>query len=311
MMSDLFQSFDHRLFRRCGLDVAFLRLDRIDPLISGNKWFKLQPLLERANPLKPVLSFGGAYSNHLHALARFGRQHGIDTFGVVRGESGPTATLRDAQHWGMRLHFIDRQSYRDLRAVDVEQSAEIINELHRIFGDFDTLPEGGATQEALKACSKIWSLTPPNYRPDRVIVSVGTGTTLAGLALGAPADVKIEGVAAVSDASYLIGEVEGLLSGHRLRPGVEWSLQPGVPLRFAKLNSELSGLWQRAADLGVVLDPVYTLRLLHQVLRKLLAGHYTPGERLLLIHTGGLQGLRGQQSRLNRLASAHCGPIPL
>jgi len=313
MSPEFLQPFDHSIFSRLGVEVAFLRLDLIDPLISGNKWFKLQPLLDRRNPKQPILSFGGAYSNHLHALARFGQQHGIKTYGVVRGEPRQTATLEDAQNWGMRLHFVGRQSYRDLRgdAAVADHSASILSELHRLYGDFYTLPEGGATKEALSGCSKIWSLLPTGYRPDRVLVSVGTGTTLAGLVLGAPEKCRVEGVAAIGEASYLVKAIEHQLIGRKLSPDVSWSLDAGVALRFAKLNSELSGLWHRVALLGIELDPVYTLRMLHYFLRKLHSDQYVRGEKLLLVHTGGLQGLRGQQQRLSHLASAHCGPMPL
>ncbi len=311
METALLQPFNHNLFERHRVQVDILRLDRIDPLISGNKWFKLQPLLERSEPLRPVLSFGGAYSNHLHALARFGQKHGIPTFGVVRGESKLTPTLEDAQNWGMRLHFLQRDQYRQLRERNNGDEPPILAQFAERFGRFDLLPEGGATDEAMVSCGRIWSLLPQEYSANRVLVGVGTGTTLAGMVLQAPANTQLEGVAAIAQFAYLQPQIDALLAGRTLNRQVSWRLVEGAPLGFAKVNAELSGLMLRAQALQLALDPVYTLRLLHSFIRRLLAGEFAPGERILLIHTGGLQGLRGQQQRLSRLASAHCGPIPL
>lgn len=311
MDTALLQPFDHPLFERHCVRVDILRLDRIDPLISGNKWFKLQPLLERSEPQRPVLSFGGAYSNHLHALARFGQKHRIPTFGIVRGESKLTPTLEDAQSWGMHLHFVQRDQYRQLRERNNDVEQPILAQFAERFGRFDLLPEGGATDEAMVSCGRIWSLLPQEYKADRVLVGVGTGTTLAGMVLQAPANTQLEGVAAIAQFAYLQPQIDALIAGRTLNRHVSWCLVEGAPLGFAKVNAELSGLLLRAQALQLALDPVYTLRLLHSFIRRVLAGEFAPGERILLIHTGGLQGLRGQQQRLSRLASAHCGPIPL
>ena len=311
MKSVLLDRFDHPLFDRHEVSVDVLRLDKIDPLISGNKWFKLQPLLIGRKVKRPILSFGGSYSNHLHALARFGQRYEIPTIGVVRGERKYTPTLEDAERWGMQLHFLDRDNYRAMRDSNSVQRSNVIRELTARFGRFDLIPEGGATGSALQGCAKIWGLVPDDYRPDRVIVSVGTGTTLAGLVLGAPAGTRLEGVAAITDFNYLRPAIGAVLSGRRLNPDVSWTLLPGVDLGFARLNAELAALWMAASQQNLELDPVYTLRMLHTLIRRLLKGEYKPGSRIMLVHTGGLQGLRGQQERLSRLASAHCGPIPL
>lgn len=311
MNSTLLQRFDHPLFARHNLSVDILRLDLIDPHISGNKWFKLLPLLPELRPGRPLLSFGGAYSNHLHALARFGQRYSIPTIGVVRGDPVETPTLLDAQRWGMQLHFIDRQSYRALRDEAAPQGKALMADLAERFGEVELIPEGGATDAALRGCSTLWSLLPEGYRVDRLLVGVGTGTTLAGLALGAPEGVQLEGFAAINDYRYLERSIESVLALHNCSPSVRWRLLPGSELGFAKLNLELAALWSAAAARGVELDPVYTLRTLHAFIRRLLAGEYRAGERILLVHTGGLQGLRGQQARLSRLASAHCGPMAL
>ena len=311
MIFELFERFEHALFDRHKVKVDILRLDRIDPLISGNKWFKLQPLLIGRTAKRPILSFGGCYSNHLHALARFGQRYEIPTIGVVRGERKYTPTLDDVERWGMQLHFLDRENYRAIRNSNFERRSNLIRELTARFGRFDLIPEGGATGTALQGCAKIWDLVPNDYRPDRVMVSVGTGTTLAGLVLGAPAGTRLEGIAAIADFNYLRPAVGAVLLGHRLNPDVSWTLLPGVDLGFGRLNAELAALWAAASHQNLELDPVYTLRMLHTLIRRLLKGEYKSGTRIMLVHTGGLQGLRGQQERLSRLASAHCGPIPL
>lgn len=311
MSTELLHNFDHPLFAQRGLSVDFLRLDRLDPFISGNKWFKLQPLLERSAPRRPILSFGGSYSNHLHALARFGQRYEIPTIGVVRGEQKLTPTLEDAQRWGMQLHFLDRQSYRDMRVLGSEQRAAVVRQLTARFGRFDLIPEGGATKEAISGCAKIWDLLPPEYQPDRVLVCVGTGTTLAGLVVGAPVGTRLEGVSAIADYAYLESDIGAALAGRRVKPDVSWQLLPGVDLGFGRLNAELAALWHVASHRGIELDPVYMLRMVHSLVRRTLVGEFSQGERILIVHSGGLQGLRSQQARLSRLASAHCGPIPL
>jgi len=309
---NLLEPFKHPIFAKHQLEVDILRLDRIDPMISGNKWFKLQHLLHRPSKRTRILSFGGAYSNHLHALARFGQQNGIPTIGVVRGELRSTPTLEDCQKWGMQLYPLGREQYRDIRADDeTSLGGDLRRELRARFGDFYLLPEGGATREAIAGCGAIWGYVPEDYRPSRVLVSVGTGATLTGLIAKAPPGIQVDGVAAIGDAGYLVQVVSTLLYGRELEEGVRWSLNSALPLRFAKLNGELAALWYRAEEAGVELDPVYTLRMLHYLLRNILAGNYRKGERILLIHTGGLQGLRGQRENLSRLASAHCGPMPL
>lgn len=305
MLPSLLEPFNHPLFKRSAICVDILRLDRIDPFISGNKWFKLRPFFDSLDGQKPILSFGGAFSNHLHALARMGHQRGIKTIGVVRGTPQQTPTLDDMQSWGMALHFVSREAYKN------KESSNFISALKQRFGPFFLLPEGGATDLAIQGCSEIWKYLPNDYSADRVFTSVGTGTTLAGLLLGAPKGTKITGIAASGNFDYLESEIAASLQSFQLNQGVRWNLESACDLRFAKLNSELAALWQRVDHLGLTLDPVYSLRLFHSVLRMLHRNELTAGERLLLIHTGGLQGLRGQQQRLSLLASAHCGPIPL
>ena len=305
MHTNLLQPFYHPLCTRAGVAIDLLRLDLIDPTVSGNKWFKLMPLLELLDGSQPILSFGGAYSNHLHALARLGYKQGFRTIGVIRGEPQQTPTTEDLELWGMKLHFVSRSDYRQ------KNNPEFIRALQARFGQFFLLPEGGANEMAIQGCSDIWSLVGESYRPNQVFVSVGTGTTLAGLAVGAPSGTKLTGICASGGFDYLEAQIKDSLKAFSLNEDVSWCLESACNLRFAKVDTELSALWQRLSQLDLQLDPVYTLRLFHSIVRKLHRGVFSPGQRILLVHTGGLQGVRGQQLRLNRLASAHCGPVPL
>lgn len=310
MSTSLIDPFIHPLFARHGVELDLLRLDRIDPLISGNKWFKLLPLLERERSQVPIVSLGGAYSNHLHALARFGQVHKIATLGIVRTDQLETPTLQDCQNWGMELRSVSRELYRELCGVDTSGSHTYFEQLRREMGDFDLLPQGGSTPSAVKACAQIWRHVPQPSRYQRVICGVGTGTTLAGLIAGSPDHMHFDGISALAQVESHVVEIKTQLASQTANARDTWGVEAGAELRFGKVNAELAGVWQRAVQQGLELDPIYTLRALHWLIRQVLSGRLSD-QQVLLVHTGGLQGLRGQQGRLSRLASAHCGPIPL
>ncbi len=296
---------DLPVFRRFGVQVQVLRLDRVHPMISGNKWFKLLPQLEHGDPTVPILSFGGAFSNHLHALAWAGKKIERRTIGIVRGESQQTPTLADAKRWGMELHFISRSAYRE------KTDSEFLVELQEKFGSFQLVPEGGSNRLAVDGCRQIWSLPAleGGSRPDVVILPVGSGGTLAGMALGAPEGVRLEGVSVFADLADLELRVKTLLGQDDLG---NWSINQGPALRYGKINAELSALLTRfEAVTSIELDAIYTVRAISYLLHALNDGRYPVGTRLIVMHTGGLQGNRGQSKRLSRLASAFCGPLPL
>ena len=305
------QIADLPLWERHQVALSIIRLDQTHPHISGNKWFKLQPALRDAQctPGRPLLSFGGPYSNHLHALAYAGYQQGIPTLGVIRGEPvfPLNPTLQDAERWGMRLHFVTREAYS--RRSDPEW----IECLRAELGDFLMVPEGGSSPAAVQACADIWSyLSPQASLPDYLACALGTGATAAGLITACPATTQVLVVPALKVSAETAGQ---MLSSHwttSAYPSVSRYQVFSGDLPYARISPMLAALWyQLSTCYGIDLDPVYTLRVYYRLSQLLLQGGFAPGSRVALLHTGGLQGLRGCRAQIEQRAPAFSGPLPL
>ncbi len=300
-----------RLFERYGLRLSVLRLDHIHPLVSGNKWFKLMPALEQAQKNgEALLSFGGAWSNHLHALAYAGHRLGIKTIGVVRGEQeyAANAMLSDAAGWGMQLHFVTRNEYRRRHDPEYHQH------LYDSFGRVRVIPEGGSNAEAVNSVRNIWELpalaqSGCNY----LVTAVGTGGTLAGLLAGRPSGGQVLGVPVLKYDQRLVQDVDSLLQSAGATNAEGWSLLPdGHQGGYARLTAELARtLVEVESRFALPLDPVYTSKAFMALHRYVLQGGIAPGNHVILLHTGGLQGRRGMASRLAALAPDFVGPLAL
>ena len=280
----------------CGValtGVSLLRLDLQHGLAPGNKIFKLRENLveARRRGIQRLVSFGGPWSNHLHAVAAIGREEGFETVGIVRGEAGPsdTAMLADAAAWGMRLVNVSRADYRKRDDPDWH------HQLEQRFGPCLVIPEGGANTAGVYGCLAIAKLlrelAPPGCR---VVLPVGTGTTLAGVAAGLPADVEVVGIAALKGARDLETRVERALASIEALDSAPWSiLHDSHCGGFARTNEALRQLlldFDRVH--GVPLEPVYTGKALLAIHQRLQSGEWTDRPNIL-VHTGGLQGRRG------------------
>ena len=199
---------DHPLLRHHHIELWIKRDDLLHPIISGNKWRKLKYILKHALSLNAhtIISMGGAYSNHLHALAYCGKILGLNTIGMVRGEQAQhdNATLADVKAWGMQLSFVSRTEFRNLRTCRFGSS----------FTDLQPgqywLPEGGSLKQALQGIEEL--ATEINMHYDYLCVPCGTGTTLAGL-INAVSDAdKLIGFAALKGADFLYDDIELLLA---------------------------------------------------------------------------------------------------
>lgn len=299
------------LYRRAGIEVWMLRLDKVHPLISGNKWYKLkytlQELVRRGE--KRVLTFGGAYSNHVHALAFAGQAMGIETIGVIRGEPAYAAnpTLSDARGWGMQLEFVDRATYRSRRDPDFEL------QLHKRFGDFGLVAEGGFGPLGLLGCREIIAGLDGVAEFDLIGVAAGTGGTLAGLLAAKPVASRLLGFSALKGADFLRQDITALLQqAGEADPG-GWALQLDAHCGGYARTTPLLAAFMAAfrQKTGVTLDPVYTGKMLLRFNQMVTDGEVAPGSRVLLIHTGGLQGLRGMEKTLYDQEHAHRGGLPL
>jgi 1-aminocyclopropane-1-carboxylate deaminase len=267
--------------------LTVLRADLIDAEISGNKYFKLLPNLQvaRAQGHTTLLSFGGPWSNHLHALAAAGRRYGFRTIGLVRGEQSGLLTpcLQDAANWGMELHFVTRQDYRR------KTEAAWLQTLVERFGPHYLIPEGGANLAGLQGCQH---LLPVGGDYSHLLLACGTGTTLAGLVTVSA--VPVLGIQVLKGAGYLQQQISQMLQQHGQEATCEWQvLDDWHGGGYARMSAELLAFMRRfETDTGVPLEPVYSGKLMQALVGLIRQDYFPPGARLLVIHGGGLQGRR-------------------
>jgi 1-aminocyclopropane-1-carboxylate deaminase len=279
-----------------GVRLLLWRDDLLNPDLPGNKARKLKYNLQaaRAQGHTRLLTFGGAYSNHLAAVAAAGRLHGFETIGLVRGEEhtplNPTLTHCVAD--GMQLHYLDRTTYR--RRTEPAFLAEIQQQ----FGPAYLLPEGGTNDLALHGVAELIGELRQHTDFDVIAVAAGTGGTLAGLALGlaeANYPARALGVAALKGAGFLQADVDALTQSTTGQPLANYELHLDYHFGgYAKLPPELRAFLQKfEIDFGVLLDPIYTSKLLFGVLDLIGRGHFAPGSTVVAVHTGGLQAWAG------------------
>jgi len=274
------------LFKEKEIELWVKRDDLIHPIISGNKWRKLKYILDHALTLgaDSIISMGGAYSNHLHALAFAGKQLNLKTLAYIRGERPKnfSPTLKDLQLWGMELRFVSRTEYRELRGYKSHDSLPGLDK-----GQY-WLPEGGATELALKGVAEIISEINLDY--DILCVPCGTGATLAGLIKANTAENMIYGFSALKGGDFLFQDVEKLLK----QQTTNWTVQLDYHFGgFAKTNNELKLFMQHfLSQHAIELEPVYTAKMFYALYDLIQQDQFKPGQRLIAIHTGGLQGNR-------------------
>ena len=284
--SVLTQIFDPVL-EAAEVELWIKRDDLIHPVISGNKWRKLKYILNHVliKGSDTIISMGGAYSNHLHALAYVGKALNLKTVGYIRGEKPKkmNPTLLDLQQWGMELRFVSRADYRVLRQY---KDCDALPELKK---NEYWLPEGGATKLALKGVAEI--LTEIDLKMDVLCVPCGTGTTLAGLVEASQGEYDLYGFSALKGGEFLVQDVSALITTQK----TNWVIQLDYHFAgFAKANNELLlfiefFLKQHAIEL----EHIYTGKMLYGLYDLIRKKHFKPGQRILALHTGGLQGNRG------------------
>ncbi len=273
------------------------RDDLLHPIISGNKWRKLKYSLQHALSLgcNTLVSMGGAYSNHLHALAFAGQQLGFQTKGLIRGEpSTPlNPTLQDLQDWGMTLEFVSRSEYRQLRQYQHWHA------LPGLSANQYWLPEGGAGQWALPGVAEL--LTEITIPYDYLCVACGTGTTLAGLLTQGLRPTTLMGFAAFKNAGFLNAEVARQLNEPTLN---HWLLNLDYHFGgFAKVTPSLLRFIQHFEQMtDIALDPIYTGKMLYGLYDLIGQGYFKPGQSIIALHSGGLQGRRSGLMNLDQSA---------
>lgn len=264
------------------------RDDLIHPIISGNKWRKLKyALLEaRQRGVAEIISFGGGHSNHLHALGYCCHQLGIQLLALVRGNyhTNPTPMLRDLQQWHSRVIYLDKATYHKRSQPDFIASWQAAHP------DALIIPEGGSQALALPGVAEIVNEQESDF--SHILTPVGSGGTLAGLIQARHKDnMHVIGVAALKGEGYLEGLVKSLLpASHYPNWHIEHRFHFGG---YAKSSVELIDFCERfKAQTGITIEPVYSGKACWALKQLLAEGHFPKGSRILLLHTGGLQGAR-------------------
>ncbi|RSK49368.1 1-aminocyclopropane-1-carboxylate deaminase/D-cysteine desulfhydrase [Hymenobacter rigui] len=291
----LLQPLPEAAAERAGVQLLLLRDDLTHPELPGNKWRKLKYNLQQARQQghTTLLTFGGAYSNHIAAVAAAGRLTGLHTVGIIRGEELATRslnpTLAQARADGMHLHFLDRATYRR------KQEPEVLEALLQELGPAYVVPEGGSNAWALPGCAELVTELRTRQSFDYLCVACGTGGTLAGLATGLQGTEQAEGFAALKGADFLRTDINHLHQHSTGRLYPNWHLHTayhggGYARLTPELRQFLTDFHQRH---GILLDPIYTGKMLLGVLDLLAQGYFRRGSTVVAVHTGGLQAWAG------------------
>lgn len=270
------------------------REDLLHPHISGNKYRKLKYNLAQAQKenKQVLLTFGGAFSNHILAVAAAGKEHGFETIGIIRGEElkskiEENPTLWKAQEFGMIFEFVTREEYRE------KNNPEFIEKLEEKFGDFYLIPEGGTNGLAVKGCEEI--LTKNDESFDYICCAVGTGGTISGIINCSKPGQQVLGFP-VLKGGFLREDI------CRFAAKANWDLITAYHFGgYAKVSEELirfiNGFYQKNK---IILDPIYTGKLVFGVIDLINKNYFPENSKILIIHTGGLQGIEGMNKVLKQ-----------
>lgn len=271
-----------------------MREDLLHPYISGNKLRKLKYNLEQAKSenKQTLLTFGGAFSNHILAVAAAGKEQGYKTIGIIRGEElkdkiAENPTLQKARDFGMVFDFVDREIYRE------KSNPKFINQLAEKFGDFYLIPEGGTNDLAVKGCEEILTATDEKF--DYICCAVGTGGTISGLINCSKSSQQVLGFPALR-GDFLREDICKFVSKSN------WDLITDYHFGgYAKVSEELilfiNEFYQKHR---VPLDPIYTSKMMFGIMDLINRNYFPENSNILVIHTGGLQGIFGMNNLLKR-----------
>jgi 1-aminocyclopropane-1-carboxylate deaminase len=276
------QKLDIPLFKDLGIDLFIKRDDLLHPEISGNKWRKLKYNLfelEKSNK-SGFITFGGAYSNHLHAVAAAGKEFDFETVGIVRGEKPAvlSPTLQNCLELGMKLIFVSREEYR------LKEKSSAIAEIVGSHSELLLLPEGGANQFALKGCEEIVDEIAVPF--DYLCLACGTGATMAGILSSNKTDFQTIGFPVLKGGDFIANQIT------LLNPNVHFKLKTDYHFGgYAKYTSELlEFIREFETQTSIQLDQVYTGKMIFGVFDLARKGFFKRGEKIIALHTGGLQG---------------------
>lgn len=299
------QKLESPLLSEKQIELWVKRDDLIHPIISGNKWRKLRWNIEKAidNKKTTLLTFGGAFSNHIAATAFACKKAGLQSIGVVRGEivKPLNSTLTLAQENGMQLHFISREEYK------LKKDDDFILGLRNQFGNFHLVPEGGANYYGVMGSMEISKEI--EFDPEYFVTSAGTGTTASGLLMSATSSQKVMVLSGLKGGDFLKQDIKHLINYTTYNASDTHQVLQHLNLitdyhfgGFAKITPELVQFANTFYNqFQIPLDLIYTAKMFYGLFDLIRKNHFKPNSKIVAVHTGGLQGNKGFESRLKKL----------
>ena len=277
-----------------GISVHIKREDLIHPFVSGNKFRKLKYNLAQVKVEKKgvLLTFGGAFSNHIAAVAFVGKEHGFKTIGIIRGDElrdkiSENPTLKFAEDCGMHFEFVTREEYR------LKSENYFLEKLKMEFGDFYLIPEGGTNELAIKGCEEI--LTEKDAEFNFICCAVGTGGTISGVINSALPHQKVLGFPSLK-GDFLQDEIRNFVQNKNWELITEYHFGG-----YGKVNEALIAfINQFYVENKIPLDPIYTGKMVFGVIDLISKNYFPANSKILLIHTGGIQGIQGMNITLKK-----------
>ena len=268
-----------------GLQIFLKREDKIHNIISGNKYRKLKFNLIKAKELgfKGLLTFGGAYSNHIPAVAYAAKKNGFKSLGFIRGEEIvnnylENPTLKYSHDLGMKFNFLSRSNYK------LKTNGYYLTKLKKEFKDYYVIPEGGTNALGVLGCQEILNDNDKEF--DYICCSVGTGGTICGLINSSNENQKIIGFSSINK-NYLLNDITKFVTNENWMVVDDFSFGG-----YGKVNEELIEFMNNfRLKYGILLDPIYTSKLVYGVLNLITNNFFKPNSKILMIHTGGHQGI--------------------
>lgn len=279
--------------------IFVLRIDKLHREISGNKWFKLKYNLIEAEKLnhKTLLTFGGAYSNHIYAVASAGKEFGFDTIGIIRGEEyfPLNPTLQFAVDCGMKLFYLNRAEYKNRNDKAFQEKLKIK------FDNPYMIPEGGTNQLALMGTEEIVNHIKTNF--DYICTACGTGGTIAGIISSLKGEKKILGFPALKGGEFLENDIRELVTERSSQSYNNWKLITDYHFGgYAKIDISLINFINEFESINnFKLDYIYTSKMFYGIKELLKREYFSKGIKIVLLHTGGIQGNKGMISKVNNL----------
>lgn len=297
----LVQVFEEFLIEK-NIKLYVLREDLIHPEISGNKWRKLKYNVQEVKNqgFSKLITYGGAYSNHIAATAAAGRDYGIETIGIIRGEETLplNTTLQIAANNGMKFKYVARSFYRDHK-----YQPTFLEELKQEFGNFYLVPEGGSNAFAVKGCTEIKNNITVDF--DVITCANGTGGTIAGIIASLDNSKTIVGFPALKGGEFLVNDIQRLLNEYSIQFEKEiqnnnWKLNTDYHFGgYGKINQELVDFVNEFKQKHhIPLDLIYTGKMMFGIYQLIKMTNQFNGKKIVVVHTGGLQGNKGFEERL-------------